>query len=266
VDVAVIGAGPAGIQAALTAAARGHRVRLLECDDRIGGMLALAAELPFKKPLIRLLEFYLAELRALGVELQRGRRADPADIDAGVVIEAVGARWPIADNFRNGERVVDAVTALRDPSALGARVAIVGAGTIGAEIAWHLATLGRRVTLIERRPGFGTDVNLISSLVLPAELARHGVDVRFGTTATGFGADGLAITNGSEADELAVDSVVLTVREGAPVTTMTAVVDQGNRHWIGECAGLRGLLEATRSGHRAALSIDELSSIAYGLS
>jgi len=233
--VTIIGAGPAGIEAALTAAARGHSVTLHERTDRIGGQLAAAAVLPFKSTLPRLLRYYQHALDKAGVKLVLQSAPLPESVDAEHVILATGSRWP---GSRDGLGCLDV---LRDPGLVQERVTVVGANTIGAEIAWWLGSLGKRVTLVERHADFDDDVNLIQRLVLPKALAEAGVSVLFNTEfAAAQSNQPVVLACGAEPDLPALDAW----RAGSRVAQLA-----------GECAGARTLIGATTSAYEAALRI-----------
>jgi NADPH-dependent 2,4-dienoyl-CoA reductase/sulfur reductase-like enzyme len=234
--VAVVGAGPAGIEAALTAAERGHSVVLYEKALEIGGQLAAAARLPFKSTLPRLLSYYSLALEEAGVRVQLGIEAEPGSVDADAVVLATGARWV------GSRRELDPLTPLRDLSTVGARVAVIGAGTLGAEIAWWLGLQGRRVTLVERDAEFDDEVNLIQRLVLPQELAAAGVTVRFNTEYAG---------------DIDADTVVLACGAKPHLPKGLEAWRRSGRelHLAGECGGSRLLIGATFSGYRAAQRI-----------
>jgi NADPH-dependent 2,4-dienoyl-CoA reductase/sulfur reductase-like enzyme len=232
----VIGAGPAGIEAALTAAARGHAVTLYEQSSRIGGQLAAAAKLPFKSTLPRLLRYYEHALEQAKVQVVCGSSAEPASIEADAVILATGSCWPVAKN------AVGCMQALLEPEALGERVTVVGANTIGAEVAWWLGLLGKQVRLVERDSDFDDDVNLIQRLVLPKALADAGVVVSFNTE-----------FSPENSEELAVLACGATPDIPGSLDAWRA----GGRQveLAGECAGARALIGATTGGYGAALRL-----------
>jgi 2,4-dienoyl-CoA reductase-like NADH-dependent reductase (Old Yellow Enzyme family) len=182
--VAVVGAGPAGIEAALTAAARGHAVSLYERRDRIGGQVRLAAQLPFKSTLPRLLAYYEHALKKAGVAVFLDKDISPAEMDADCVVLAVGPHFSSAQN---------AISALEHPERIGKTVTIVGANTVGAELAWWLGSKKHAVTLLERDADFDDDVNLIQRLVLPGALKEAGVTVKFNTEHAGSADTGTVI-------------------------------------------------------------------------
>jgi len=152
-DVMVVGGGIAGMEAARVAALRGHRVRLREKTDRLGGHLIEAAVPDFKDDEKRLLEWYKTELSDLNVEINLNTEVTPdiiqeKNIDA--VIIATGSRPVIPDISGTGkDSVATAADLLLGKKDAGENVVVAGGGLIGCETALWLAGQGRNVTIVE---------------------------------------------------------------------------------------------------------------------
>ena len=139
--IAVLGAGPAGLACAREAAERGHKVTLFEPSIRIGGQFFLAQKVPGKEELGETLRYFEYEIQRLGIELRLNTAPQPADLkkfDHVVVATGVVPRRSGIIG-ENNSKVVDYTEALRSPRFMGGRVAIVGAGPLGFDVAELLA-------------------------------------------------------------------------------------------------------------------------------
>lgn len=141
IKIAVLGAGPAGLACAREAAERGHKVTLFESSIRIGGQLYLAQKIPGKEELGETLRYFESEIQRLGIELRLNTTPELQELQKfSHVVVATGVvprRSTIAGE--NNAKVVDYVEALRSPRFIGERVAIVGAGPLGFDVAELLA-------------------------------------------------------------------------------------------------------------------------------
>ena len=140
--IAVVGAGPAGLSAALTADARGHAVTLIDKSDDIGGQLNMARMVPGKEEFDGLVSWYRVSVMRSGIDLRLSTEATPEMLDGfDEVIIATGVlpRDPQIDG-QDGPNVLSYVDVLRSGAPVGKRVAIIGAGGIGFDVAEFLVT------------------------------------------------------------------------------------------------------------------------------
>ena len=140
--IAVVGAGPAGLSAALTADARGHTVTLIDKSDDIGGQLNMARMVPGKEEFDGLVSWYRVSVMRSGIDLRLSTEATPEMLDGfDEVIIATGVlpRDPQIDG-QDGPNVLSYVDVLRSGAPVGKRVAIIGAGGIGFDVAEFLVT------------------------------------------------------------------------------------------------------------------------------
>ena len=154
--VVVVGGGVAGMEAARTAAMRGHKVSLYEKNESLGGNLIPGGSHSFKKEVRELNAWYQNELKVLPVEIHTGE-AVTADqlrnMDADVIIVAAGS-VPVTPKVPgiDDKKVIDCMEAFAHPEKVGQKVMVIGGGLVGCEMALEYAQDGKEVTVVEALP------------------------------------------------------------------------------------------------------------------
>jgi 2,4-dienoyl-CoA reductase-like NADH-dependent reductase (Old Yellow Enzyme family)/thioredoxin reductase len=258
--VAIIGGGPAGMQAALTASFRGHEVILYEKTGRLGGNLILAGALEIKADMKRYTEWLVQQTeKAFGVTINLNTEATAENVvsdKADVVIVAVGAD-PITADFPDATRTnVFWVGDVNIGNAkVGENVVVIGGGFAGSETALQLAKDGKKVTVID----------ILDNITLQADWPRGLAEqldeygVRFLTemkieeiTDKGI----ITVDNKGKRATIAADTVVLSLG----FKPRTATVNQfknlaADVYIIGDCQAARTVKEAVHDGFNVAVEI-----------
>lgn len=200
--VVIVGAGPAGLYAAILAAQSGHHVSLLEKDEKLGGQALIACMPPHKQEIARLIKHYITMCKNTGVDIRTGVEADAAyvlSLEPDYVILATGSK-PVMPPFRNdGIPMVKAVDLLKGDILCGSNVLVIGGGLVGLETAEYAAMQRRHAAVVEMQPKAGADVNPAVSLYILDELKKEEVPVYTNTKLKYLTADG-AVCEGPDGE------------------------------------------------------------------
>ncbi len=143
-NLAVIGAGPAGLAFAINAAARGHQVTLFDANSEIGGQFNIAKQIPGKEEFYETLRYYRRMIEITGVTLKLNQRVSADDLlhfDETILATGITPRTPPIDGIDH-PKVLTYLDVLRDKAPVGQRVAIIGCGGIGFDTAMYLSQPG----------------------------------------------------------------------------------------------------------------------------
>ncbi|MFJ5547951.1 FAD-dependent oxidoreductase [Streptomyces sp. NPDC093225] len=247
--VAVVGAGPAGLACAVSAAERGHSVTLYEASGHIGGQLDIARRIPGKEEFDETVRYFATQLELHGIDVRLNTFADAAALaaegyDDVVVATGVTPRTPDIEGVDH-PKVVTYLDVLRDGAPVGERVAVVGAGGIGFDVAEYLTDGGegasqdpavyfrhwgvdttygargglgtperpvppRTVHLLQRKTTkVGAGLGTTTGWIHRTELKHRGVTMVAGATYERIDDEGLHITVDGEARTVPADTVVL---------------------------------------------------------
>ncbi|MFO7693976.1 MAG: FAD-dependent oxidoreductase [Vicinamibacterales bacterium] len=262
--VLVIGGGPAGMEAAHIAAERGHRVTLVERQERLGGQLPLCSAPPYKHEISRLTQYLTAQVARRDVEVRLGAAApverllDEIRPDAVIVATGVSpSRLPVPGADR--AIVVTAWDVMAGSADVGPRAAIVGGGSVGVETALLLAPRGIEVTVLEMLDTIAAGESPTILPFIHAQLKRYGVRVLTGHRLVSVEADGLRVT-GPDGATIAIecDTVVMATGTRRNPTFAGEISARGLEcHVVGDCAegGPGTLAGAIHDGFRAGMSV-----------
>jgi 2,4-dienoyl-CoA reductase (NADPH2) len=287
--LAVIGAGPAGLEAAVTAAKRGHHVTLFDEAPEIGGQLPLVAAPPGREEFGRLLTYYQKQASGHGISLKLGKKLTMKDIRRtrpNAVILATGSRQIVPDlPGVDRPEVVMAWDALTGEADLGETVAVIGGGAVGIETAITIADRGtvsgetlkfllkhdaedvetlkriacrgaRKVTIIEMLPQMGKDIGQTTRWVFLKELDLLGVEVLVESEVKAITDDGVLYEKDGDEHTLPVESVVLALGS-RPNDEIEAELKSAGFQYvkIGDVKQPRKIIDAVQEGFLAAQEI-----------
>lgn len=175
--IAILGAGPAGLCAALELARSGHSVAVFDTAPESGGLLRVAHRAPGKDELLTYLQYLLAEAAELSVPVIAGWKGDPPPGDPfdAVVLATGRAPGEFPGESHPGHPVHPFPDALRWASAPPGPGAVIGGGETGVEVALYLARIGAKVTLVHRHRKLAADLGPSTRWVVLKHLQEAGI-------------------------------------------------------------------------------------------
>ncbi len=286
--VAVVGGGPAGMMAALTAAGRGHEVVLMERGLLLGGQLLLAGSTEDRAELLVVAEDLERRLRASGAEIRLGEEATAeglAELGADAVIVATGAQ-PVAAALPGADHpsAVQAWDVLSGKALVGRRVVVVGGGPVAVDVARELSQRGtldgetlrfllvneaeeperlrqaclhgtHEVTMVELKARAGEGIGKSTRWSLIQDLKRFAVETLTETCVVGISAEGVTVDSGDGERLLPADTVVLAMGAAADDALAGALGEGDGIFVVGDAKSPRRAYDAIHEGFRAGMEV-----------
>ena len=258
--VLIAGGGIAGMQAALTAADRGHKVILCEKTSRLGGVLLCEDKVPFKKHLSDYLarQALLISRAAIDVRLNTEVTPETAmSFRPDAIIAALGAR-PVKPGIPGieGAGVLGAEDAYVNPDKCGKKVVILGGGLVGLELGIFLGQLGREVTILEILDHFTVNERSLHTLALMTQMEQYGVNSRLNVKVSKITGSAVEASGSDGKLEFAADTVIYATGQAPFVDEAFALNDcAGEFYQIGDCVAPGNIMNATHTAFAAACDI-----------
>jgi 2,4-dienoyl-CoA reductase (NADPH2) len=289
--VMVVGAGLAGLEAAVTATQMGHRVELYDKDSDIGGQVWIAGAPPHKKELLEFIRYYRAMIHKYNIPLHLNTAIRIDDIRSkkpDYVIIAEGAK-PLLPKIKgiDGPGVLTSWQVLKENPPLGKNVAIIGGGAVGLETALFVAAKGTispeilqflfeyeaescerlrelmfngtsRVTVFEMLPKAGADVGKSTKWVLFDKLNHYGVKILTDAKVVAIEKGRLTFQQAGEIKSMPFDSVIAASGSQA-AQELSKEIEKLNIPFktVGDCIKPGKINDAIHGGFLSALGIDK---------
>lgn len=260
-NIAVIGAGPGGLEAARVAALRGCKVTVYEGSDKIGGTFGAIATASFKKRIRELITWYGVQLDKLGVEVRLNTKITPdtPELAAADEIFVATGSVPFVPNIMGMDdaRVID-VTEAHKKGVDARKVVICGGGLSGCDAALELAMDGKDVTILEMMDACARDVMMINKISLDRMLAEYHVKILTNSKVVGIEADGVKVEKADKTTEIIPADAVITAFGQKPNSAVAeAIADKYplNTTLIGDCQKVSKAGNAIREGFYAAMAL-----------
>jgi len=251
--VLVIGAGPAGMEAARVADLRGHRVILTEKESRMGGQLVYASKSPHKKEFECVIQFLEGQLKKSKVEIRLGKEVTKTmikKIKPDAVIIAAGATpiFPFTPGVGK-PHVHTAIDILGQRVSLKGKTAVIGGGLVGLETALFLIENHvSPIVIIEPTDKLGGNVGLRMGWYVRNKVTNHPeIEVRTETTVEEIKDDSIVVQKKGEFEELKVKNVILAVGMGSDNVLAEELKSEGiveELYIVGDCNVPRTMKEA----------------------
>ena len=261
--VLIAGGGISGMQAAITASERGHKVILCEKSPQLGGVLLCEDKVPFKQHMTDYVARQARLVSRAAVDVRLNTEVTPEyakSLHPDVIIAALGAR-PVKPSIPgiDSANVIRAEDAYAAPDLVGKNVVIIGAGLVGVELGIFLAGLrksGSDITIIEIEDRITAEPSSLHTYALTVQIEELGVGLRLSTKVTGI-TESAVFTDGPGGEqEFAADTVIYATGYAPLLDEAIALNDCAAEFYqIGDCVAPKNIMNATHTAFVAAYDV-----------
>lgn len=260
--ILIIGGGPAGLSAAHILSSRGHNVSLWEKESQPGGSFRFASMAPKKEPMRKFLDYLIRQVKNTNTTIQLNKEATTEAIKqfaADAVVLAHGAKHvPVEINGTQRNGVLNVKNAFLSADSVGNNIAIVGGGPEGCELADFLASIGKKITVIEMMRVLGLGLVAHPRYHVGERLKKSGAKLHINTKVTEIGYNYLVVSRRREPDQKleGFDNIVIPTLH-QPNTALAASIQDfvPEVYTVGDAVEGRTALEAIAEGVEIGMKI-----------
>lgn len=259
--VLIAGGGPAGMQAAITAAERGHQVILCEKSEKLGGLIRYSRKVSFKKDTERYMDYLIGKVNRMeGIEVRLSTEVTPElvrEIAPDHLIAAIGSE-PVVPPIPGVEKTIPIMDIYDKEVETGENIVVIGGGISGSEAALEFALKGKHVTVIEGMSDFARDANPVHKSGLKTEFVRYKdlITVMTNTMCTSIEDGQVLCERNGEKIAVKADSIILAVGLRSLTDTVMELWDTCDEFaFVGDCKQPRTIRHAVAEAYQAAYNV-----------
>jgi NADPH-dependent 2,4-dienoyl-CoA reductase/sulfur reductase-like enzyme len=258
-NVAVIGGGPAGMEAARVCALKGHKVTLYEKRE-LGGALIEASVPEFKAPDLKpLIQYLVTQIKKLKIKVIK-QEATPKTVkeggfDAAIIATGATPFFPESVPKIKSSKVTTALHVLQGRKKLGQTIAVIGGGVVGTEVGLFLAEQGKDVIFVEMLDAFMNGITFDEKLVYEERFKALNISIHTGRRLEAVTDEGITVVDRyGVSTPMTVDNIVLAsgFRPNRDLIDRLKKSSEIQIYEVGDCVGPRKIFDAIHEGHLAA--------------